>query len=227
LLISIKYCIIWASSERSLVPGFLALLIVITLQAPHREPPTTYTKEEALLLGHQLIAAIDPAKPENGYMPPLLREKIAWVFSEFNKGTLRLTIGAEKGEYLMGADATSKTDRWIFVNSSRLMGFARGDLKLREGYNDFLKDTFATALAHEAIHLEVIPLPRKDFATTLREEERAWRKATIEIVRPLRAQGRKVLRDFARADDILLAGKDRLPCPKFTTFLKQGRVKIK
>jgi hypothetical protein len=64
------------------VPAIFVLLIVVVLQAPYREP-VTYTKEEALALGQQLIAEIDPARRENVYMPPLLREKIAWVFAEF------------------------------------------------------------------------------------------------------------------------------------------------
>jgi hypothetical protein len=126
----------------------------------------------------------------------------------------------------MAADAESKTNRGITINSSKLMAIAKGNSRFQKDHREFLKDTFATALAHEAIHLEVAPLAGKDPRTFLREEERAWRKMAIEIVRPLRAQGRKVLPDFAEADDIMRSCKDRLPCPKLTKFL-DGKVRVK
>jgi hypothetical protein len=193
--------------------------------AQYKQTHYEFSHEEALQLVNQLIGAIEPDKPENAYMPPLLRDKIRWVYRQYEKKHLTINYVASydrnrdgsdnKGTFMRSQRANGGKAALIEIFALRLIVYVRIQKGVLSGYNDEIKDLFAIALAHKAVHLEVAG-PAKE---NLQEEERTWRKIDLGVIRPMRAAGRKVEADFIEADDLLRRCHDRPVCPGFTRFI--------
>lgn len=212
----------------------LTMVFIVAVGAQQRSAPIQLNWDDAQNLVRQLAAAVDPARPENSYMPPLMREKLAWVFRENGAGRLTINLSKEParnpdGSVNLGVlmDSTKyPASALINIYAGRLMTFVRWFQGVRYGYDDPTKDFFALGLVHEAIHLEQ---PVSFFARRSgphpgpEEEERAWRKLIIQAARPMRESGRKMQSDIQEADDILRRCNDAPKCPDFIKFITTGK----
>ena len=145
---------------RRLLCAFVCVVSLGTTGKAQRAP-IEFNWWDANDLLRQLLVAIDPARPENIYMPQLLREKIAWVFSENKAGRLILNFSPSpqrdrNGKENRGAlmDATkNQSGALVNIYAGTLMYFVRYKRGVRQGFDEVSKDGFALSLAHEAIHL--------------------------------------------------------------------------
>lgn len=215
---------------RRLLCAFVCVVSLGTTGKAQRAP-IEFNWWDANDLLRQLLVAIDPARPENIYMPQLLREKIAWVFSENKAGRLILNFSPSpqrdrNGKENRGAlmDATkNQSGALVNIYAGTLMYFVRYKRGVRQGFDEVSKDGFALSLAHEAIHLEQPLSFFLDRNFHPEEEDRAWRTCIIQIIRPMRASGRKMELDrHKEADDILRRCHDRPSCPDFVAFITRS-----
>jgi hypothetical protein len=205
----------------------LAIIAMSFVPLESQRSPVQFDTQEALDLTRQLIVAVNPDLPENAYMPSPMREKIAWVMQEYRAKRLDFRLAAfystdtqgKKRPGVVMASYLRNGKPTLEIFGPPLLVQARMEQGLRTGFNDFVKDNFALAFAHEGIHFETLPLPNLEHATRVKEEDRAWRRVVIGMVRPLRKAGRELEPAYLAADDILIQCQDRPVCPEFTKFL--------
>jgi hypothetical protein len=82
---------------------------------------------------------------------------------------------------------------------------------------------FAIGLIHEINHLRNTTNNEPDPVAFFREESRAWRDVTINVVRPLRALNQPMDREFVEVDDALQDCRDELPCPRLAQLVRLTR----
>lgn len=245
-----------------LAAGISIFLVRQSTQKPQPEPITTqnqsepaptklaYTEAEGLQLVNELLAAVNPALPENFYFPPWVRERILWIFHEDAQNTLLIrfvepffntekdvsTLIRSNFTTLEGANQTKngrvyklkpgkKHVPFIEIRSGRLMVLVRLQQKTKTGFSQMMKDTFALLLAHEAEHLqrgeEWFTARPHTRAEHLLEEVRAMALTVLKGTRPMRAVGLKLELDLNQADDILRSCQDNPKCPEFQAFVER------
>lgn len=187
-----------------------------------------FTEREAKELANQMLAAVNPDRPENAAMPSFMKEKILWLINQQNSQNL---IVALKPQYRSTGDRSSLMDSGyddadkMFINiyGARLIQLVRQQNNTPVGFNPKEKNTFALALVHEAIHLEQ---PASYFRSAgydelIAEEVRTWAKMIIYAVRPMRSRGEPLESDFREMDDTLKTCNDRPDCEGFIQALKK------
>jgi hypothetical protein len=179
----------------------------------------------------QLTEKANPALPENAYMPPGLRSRLEWVYSENHAGRLKLycakwledsngnvvpNTGLMGGNYEDGIPIIAvmgpKLYQAVFENGGRIPAMSQE-----------WKNYFAAGLAHEVIHLEnreFFNIPNPTDEQHMTEELRTWTITSKEVVQPLRAMGQPVGPDLTKADDFLQRCNYQLPCEGLRAFLK-------
>lgn len=199
------------------------------------------TEPEMTQLVNSLLKAINPANAENSYMPPFLRDKINWGYSEIAQkrievmlrpwfsqkfdGTQDQATMMDSGYYSVNNDHKAPFMGNLNIFAPRLLTYVRVQQKVPVGFNQMSKNTFSIMFAHEMVHLERSP---QYFVGPYRpegrkkEEVRTWFKVSMEIVRPLRKVGQPLESDFLECDDILKGCYDDPTCPAFLDFVITG-----
>jgi hypothetical protein len=195
----------------------------------------SYTMAEAGTFCNQLFDAVNPQNPENSYMTPFMKEKLLWVREEAGAGRLRLdavpVMAVDKSGKPTGVLATTSSEApitggpflpTIRVYMARCIFVARIEYGLGPGeFDDRLKNLFALALVHEAVHLErpeFVTQPY-DMVASIEEEARTWNRVVLYAVRPLRARNIPLPSDLLKADDILRSTNDNPQSPIFRGFI--------
>lgn len=206
----------------------ILLVFLIAASWVPTDPKEAFDRTEVITLVNQLFAGIRPELPENAYMPRFLRETLSATLVEIHAERIQLVLVTRflrdsknnpRREVLMAADVDEAQRKVIYIFVPCLLSMVRDEYRTPTGYDQVSKDIFAIAVAHEAIHFEKIPLPDQKDVHLLEEEERAWEKTIVQIIRPLRASGRDVGPVFQMADRILRRCNNILPCFEFTRFL--------
>jgi len=218
----------------------LSLLMLACLPIQSDQLPGTslaFTEREGLELLNGLLDAVAPDAPQNAFMPPMLKEKLRWVYSTHAQylPTGHKVVQAigdyQRDEYgnpnrrtVMAAHFDEQARPVIQIFLSRLAVLVRLQYRIKQGFDKRTEQVFAATLAHEAIHLEGTPSPSppdRPKAEFLAEEVRTWRKMTLGIIRPLRESGQLVEIDFLQADDVLKQCADPYNCPQFERFVRK------
>jgi hypothetical protein len=182
----------------------LGTCFVLLATSPMQVGPPGDTVQAA---ADKLLSLVVPPNAENSYFPQFAREKLTWIEAQYKAEKLRVAV----------LDDLSKTN----LNSTALMaaGILDGRPTIiipRERFDRWLNDTgrrvppftrqqrndFMLGLVHEAVHLQN---PRAGSPTNpddfVREELRAWREVTLNVVRPLRTLKEPISRRFTEVDD--------------------------
>jgi hypothetical protein len=82
------------------------------------------------------------------------------------------------------------------------------------------RNDFALALIHEVVHLQNPDANPNNAADYAREESRAWREVSRNVVRQLRALHQPMHQTYIDVDDALVRCGDRLPCPALDRMVR-------
>jgi hypothetical protein len=168
----------------------------------------------------RLLAAVDPAVPDNAWFPAPAREALEWLYGDVRAG--RLTIAVLErldntnlhGNVLM-ASGMVEGRRTLLLSEPRLRTFLNDRDGASRPFTRKQRNDFMLGLVHEAVHLRSAQLPSpasSSYEERVAEELRAWRTVSLEVVRPLRGLGEPIDGVFIRLDDALLACGDRPDC---------------
>jgi hypothetical protein len=192
---------------------------------PGREAPRVAASVESPAIdvnqaADRLLAAVDPAVPDNAWFPAPAREALEWLYAEVRVG--RLTIAVLErldktnlhGNVLMASGIVENRPT-LLIAEPRLRTFLADGDGLSRPFTRKQRNDFMLGLVHEAVHLRKPQLPapaNSSYEERVAEELRAWRTVSVEVVRPLRRIGEPVDSVFIRIDDALLACDDRSDC---------------
>jgi hypothetical protein len=199
--------------------------------SPRRIPAS---KADVVQLTNQLIEAIDPIRPENSYMTPLMKEKIQWVYDAVaarkaatGQDMVRLILDQrhDLGQTMMQSLYYQDGLPYIEIVADRLILIIRYRDKTPIGFTQKHKNTFALGLIHEAVHLE---RPKSFFVTPqskaagIAEEFRTWDKVDRLAVGPLLKIGQPLEDDFIFMNGVLAKCGHKLPCQPFADYITNG-----
>ncbi len=175
-----------------------------------------------------LLAAVNPALPDNEYFNGYARAKVGWLRQEQAAGRLTIAFLLDTTGIALPPDvlmaATHLDGRpTIVIPKARFASFLREGGRFAPPFTQQQKNDFLIGLTHEVIHLEGAPTKVSRSDERIREEWRAWREVTIQLVRPFRALGQPLNRRFTQVDDAIRRCGDRLPCETFTTLVRLAR----
>ncbi|MBX4204861.1 MAG: hypothetical protein KW788_01570 [Candidatus Doudnabacteria bacterium] len=212
---------------------FAQVLALVLASAQYKQPPVVVMDpKDAIALVNQLFGAIQPALPENSYMPDALKEKINWMYGQqaANKLSFKLVTddNGNLGVALMHSFYQNHAPV-VEINANQLMVMVRIQERVRVGFNRTAKDTFAIVLAHEAIHLEKpeafytqkIPDPIIRKKTQIAEEFRAWRLTDQLIISELLKTNQPVPIGFRNLHEALKHCTKAPSCVAFEKFYSQ------
>ena len=184
-----------------------------------------FSSQEAIDLVNQLFTAVNPASPENSYMPSFMKDKIRWAYIQHNTHTLQFKfISDEKNELgrILMRSSYQKRLPTIEIVANRLLMIIRVQEKVAFGFNQMQKNTFALGLTHEVVHLE----QTESFFTTketrtkfINEEFRVAKKVDKFAVTPLLDAGQPIEVDFEDMHKIFQGCGMAKECPAFTVYL--------
>ena len=175
----------------------------------------------------ELLAAVDPHKPENLYFSAFAREKLGWMVREHKAGRLQLAFFNDTSTTQLPADVLMAA--WpldgmatIFISKPGLTRFLIDGDATVPPFTPQQKNDFALALVHETVHLQNPHANPRDPESRAREESRAWRDVTLQVVRDLLAHNQPVHQRFRDVDHVLRSCNDQLPCPSLGRLVRLG-----
>lgn len=175
-----------------------------------------------------LLLDVAPWLPTNAYLPPFAKDKLQWLTGQFVDGKLNILFLAEAQAIGLPADVLMAAARidgqpTIYVAKPRFAALLREEGAEAPPFPQRIKNDFVLGLVHEVVHLQNPSARASDPVALATEEARAWREVTLGAVRSMRASGQPMDRGFLRADDALLACRDRLPCPLLAGVVRLTR----
>lgn len=211
-------------SGRAVVPEPVASSDALSQPAALR----TLSDDELQRAADGLLGAVSPRLPENGYFPAFARERLDWMEQQVRAGRLTIAFLFDPETIrlpptvLMSASHLDGQPT-IFIVKPRFEKFLEEGGRTSAPFTPEQKNDFAIGLVHEVSHLQNTSGPERDPERFYREEARAWREVTLEVVRPLRRTGQPVNHRLAQVDDVLRACGDVLPCPQLARFVRLTR----
>ena len=192
---------------------------------PRNVPPLTDHQLQTAADG--LLAAVDPAKPQNQYFPEFAREKLAWMLREHTIGRLDVAFFNNTATVELPADVLMAAWRrdgtaTIFISKRRFEQFLLAGGATTPPFTQQQKNDFALALVHEVVHLQNPDANPRDPEMRVQEESRAWKAVTVEVVRDLVATNQPLDQRFRDVDAALRACNDQLPCPSLARLVRLG-----
>ena len=184
------------------------------------------TDEQLQATADQLLALVDPEKPENDYFPDFARDRLRWMIRENGAGRLDVGLLTDNSaglpaDVLMAAsDLNGKPT--IFIAKPRFMKFLIEGGATVAPFTPQQKNDFALGLVHEIVHLQDSGARPDDPEFRAREESRVWREVDLQVVRPLRARNQPIHQRFRDVDDAFRACGDELPCPQLARLVRLG-----
>lgn len=210
-------------------------VIVLTMQLHGQFIPRNYTfsKQEAVDLVNQLFKACNPDIPANAYMPTFLREKLRWVYVEKLAGRLNTEFVTDEkhelGAALMLGGYDDRGVPFIRIVADNLLLLIRVEYGVKTGFNQMQKNTFALALAHEAVHLEQ-PWSffkyKKTHQKFVDEELRTHRKINRQVVTELLKKGELIDIEFMKIREVLSKCGNLVSCSAFTEFINRNSIGV-
>lgn len=174
------------------------------------------TDKELQATADQLLALVDPERPENDYFSDFARDRLRWMVREHRAGRLDVAFLTDSSagfpaDVLMAASKLNGRPT-IFIAKPRFMKFLIETGATTPPFTPQQKNDFALALVHEVVHLQSPDADAGNIDLRAAEESRVWREVSLQVVRPLRARNQPIHRRFRDVDDALRACRDELPC---------------
>lgn len=186
---------------------------------PGPQPATKELTDEKLQgAADQLLALVDPERPENRYFSEFARERLQWMVREHGAGRLQVAFltdasnGPLPTDVLMAAWKVGDQPT-ILIAKPRFMRFLIETGATEPPFTQQQKNDFALALVHEIVHLQNPDADPRDLELRPAEESRVWREVSLKVVRPLRTMNQPIHQRFRDVDDALRTCGDELPCP--------------
>ena len=228
----------------------LAILLIIVLgwlyypSGPRTKTPTTkvafskattnpdipYTHQEAEAMMAAVFSTINPARPENQYMPIFAREKVAWALKENAAKHLLFNLNEESKLSLGGIPPLATAS---YINGQpalqffiqRFVNLGLADFKAGRPFSRLFVNNLYYGITHEVVHLELGP---EEFLHTqspehhIQEEMRTWTICDINVVRPLGLQKEILFKELYDADFLLAnCNDDWQHCEPFRKFITE------
>jgi hypothetical protein len=195
--------------------------------APAGPAPSTEALTDEKLQGaaDQLLALIDPERPENEYFSEFARDRLRWMVREHGAGRLQVAFltdasnGPLPPDVLMAAWKLGDQPT-IFIAKPRFMKFLIETGATEPPFTQQQKNDFALALVHEIVHLQNPDADPRDAELRPAEESRVWREVSLKAVRPLRTLNQPIHQRFRDVDDALRTCGDALPCPPLLRLVR-------
>lgn len=207
IIVGFLLLVIWPQGKKTAIPPLL------TSRPLPVDVPTTNPDE----LVSNLMNSLHPDRPENVYMPGLVREKFAWAISQKEKGFLEFFHDqkeAQSGNVMMHAGFNDQTG----LAEVHLVIPRLADTFRRYRNNpQLMRNVVALTFVHELVHLEkgrdYLKSTEKTKKAWVMEEARAWHKVILGVIRPLRKIGQPVGPGYEKMDDELKKCGDSATCP--------------
>lgn len=211
-------CLAWAT-----------LLALVALRVDARNACDGPLSDEHLQrAADNLLAAADPALPENSYFPEYARDKLRWMTKEHAAGRLtiafledpariRLPIGVLMAASHLDGHPT------IFIVKPYFATWLQERGRTAPPFSEQQRNDFAIGLIHEIIHLQNPHANPRDPKSLVREESRAWREVALRVIRPLRSLKRPLSRKLLEVDDALRSCSDEVPCDRLGRLVRLAR----
>lgn len=205
-------------------------------QASAPQLAKSFTTPQAYEYFQKLCARLYPDVPENSYFTPFMKERLRWIWSatkaysesQDKRGLdlkLVMTVPPNNGA-LMRSFQFADRIKHVEVFAPRMFEerdyFERNnpdDHELRE------KNSFAIALVHETIHLDVYHPELNDILEFnedyYREESRAWWETVEKVIHPLLLLNQPMDETPEAYDVAYTSCKGRRPCAKFEQEIRQ------
>ena len=189
--------------------------------------PPRLTDHQLQTAADELLAAVEPTKPQNQYFSKFAREKLAWMLREHTIGQLDVaffnnTASVELPTDVLMAAWRREGTATIFIGKRRFEQFLLEGGARASPFTQQQKNDFALALVHEVVHLQNPDANPRDPEMRVQEESRAWRAVTVEVVRDLVAANQPLNQRFRDVDSVLRACNDELPCPSLARLVRLG-----
>ena len=188
---------------------------------------TQLTDEQLQATADQLLALVDPERPENDYFSDFARDRLRWMVRDH--GARRLDVAfltdtstAFPATVLMAA-AKLNGRPTIFIAKPRFTKFLIETGATAPPFTTQQKNDFALALVHEIVHLQNPDADAGNVDLRAAEDSRVWREVSVQVVRPLRARNQPIHRRFRDVDDALRACRDELPCAPLARLVRLGQ----
>lgn len=187
--------------------------------------PPKLTDERLQRAADQLLALVDPERPENDYFSDFTRDRLRWMVREHGAGRLDVAFLTEASNGPLPPDvlmAAWKHDGkpTIFIAKSRFMKFLIETGTTEPPFRQQQRNDFALALVHEIVHLQNPNADPKNMQLRAAEESRVWREVSVQAVRPMRTRNQPMSQRFKDVDDALRACRDALPCPLLARLVR-------
>ena len=197
-------------------------------QASPREgrlPPQALQDYELQAATNALLAAVNPAHPQNRYFSAFARDRLRWIGAEHAAGRLAIAFLKDGEDYHLPGDvrmASARIDgeERIFLSKSRFASDLRRYGRVGPTIPVQLKNDFALGLIHEALHLQSTAANPIDDDARAREEMRIWLAVTLHVVRPWRALHQPMEQVFLDVDDAFRRCRDTVPCPELARLVR-------
>ena len=237
----------WRSTRLEIAIGVLALLsaslwwlhfvepvtddapqvIAELIQPGSSQPTETLTDEGLQAAADQLLALINPERPENEYFSDFARDRLRWVVRENRAGRLDVAFLTDASNGPLPSDvwmaAWKLGDKpTVFITKPGFMKFLIEGGATAPPFTPQHKNDFALALVHEIVHLLNPDADPRNPNLRAAEESRVWREVNLNVVRPLRERNQPMHHRFRDVDDALRVCRDELPCPGHARLVRLG-----
>jgi hypothetical protein len=193
-------------------------------------PPPALSDQRLQQSADELLALVDPERPENAYFSDFARDRLRWMVREYRAGRLQVAFltdasnGPLPPDVLMAAWKAGDTPT-IFIAKPRFLRFLIETGATEPPFTLQQKNDFALALVHEIVHLQNPDADPRDLELRPAEESRVWREVNLQVVRPLRSLNQPIHRRFRDVDDALRACRDELPCAPLLRLVRTAPVR--
>jgi hypothetical protein len=223
LILESKRRRVWLRSLAIYVLSLVAIVFIFWLNwfvqtrqttAVALEVATRASERFGLLMSNLSTAPDFQNYPEN------VRGKMLELASKNQRGELVVNMEAmrhpDSSDVLMSSETDGPKPR-IVIHAPRYIEFESQNQQL-------FRSTVVVSLLHETIHLERWPEKSHEISVqeSIEEEERAYSRTVLEVVRPMRQKGLWMSEDFIKFDEVLRSCNDTLPCSQFRQLVMSG-----
>ena len=192
--------------------ALLSLAPLRRLHAAARSSPPNFGA-----VADQLLAAVHPSHPENGYFPPFATEKLHWLHTQASKGALSILLLHDIAKFKLSvndlmASGTVNEKELIVIAQPRFIRWLDDGGRTSAPFTEQQRNDFMLGLVHEVVHLQRPKVAAGSRDNPLHEESRTWREVDLNVVRHLRRTNHRMHSKFLQADDALSSCGDQLPC---------------
>jgi hypothetical protein len=189
------------------------------------EPDVRHGDDVINAAANQLFASVNHTVATNVHVTDFAREKIAWILTKKQAGTLSVTLLKDAKSADLGLDDLMaagyvRHKPVIVIAQPRFVGLLVDGGRMVAPFRPQQVNDFMLGLVHETVHLQNPNLGHLVSSDDrMNEELRTWREVDVGVVQALRAAQEPMDTRFLEVDDALRACGDRQPCKPLRELL--------